>query len=357
MNNKRSEEIYSSIKSFSKEKYSKSEVLPELLSLQTEIINLTFNDNHAENGNLRLWDVEHHLQKLNDDCGHIVDDKLLDFMADCKAICGTIAGEVSGQQGEFKANRSLETLRCRHEILRNIEMVSGDHRTELDFVVVTEKAVFIVEVKNTAKDICIDERGNYCRVGTGCKLSFDKNIGEKMNEKEYLLRYALSKTGVENINIVSLVVFTNSFVTCDNRYPYIDICYLSDLPHRIGGYTGERIYSEETIAKIVDAVNISKCQETYPLPIDIDKFKRTFAELMVILENANDCQQEGKSDSIIDEVIVQKAEDTTPHVKDSVSKKTVGWFKRHKVASHAVASIAGAVITSIVVAVAASTRK
>ena len=357
MTTKRSEEIYSSIRSFSKDKYSKGEVLPELLSLQTEIINLTFNDNHAENGNLRLWGVEHHLQKLNEECSHIADDLLSDFMADCKVICSTIAGEVSGQQGEFKANRSLETLRCRHKVLRNVEMVSGDHRTELDFVVVTEKAVFIVEVKNTAKDICIDERGNYCRVGTGGKLSFDKNIGEKMNEKEYLLRYALSKAGIENINIVSLVVFTNSFVTCDNRYPYIDICYLSDLPHRIGGYIGERIYSGETIAKIVDTVNESRCQETYPLPIDMDKFKRTFAQLTATLEYAKDCSQIEECKTKVVKVSVEHVEPEAAPVESGIGRKTVSWFKRHKVASHAVASIAGVALTTVAVVIASSARK
>ena len=66
--NKRVEEIKNSMNSFAKELYNKGEVLPELLSLQSELVNLTFNGNHAENANLRIWDVESHLDILNEEC-------------------------------------------------------------------------------------------------------------------------------------------------------------------------------------------------------------------------------------------------------------------------------------------------
>ena len=158
--NKRVEEIKNSMNSFTKERYNKGDVLPELLSLQRELVNLTFNGIHAENANLKIWDVESHLDALNEECGHIADEEIEKFKAGCKIVCNTIKAEMSGQAGEYKACRSLETLHCKNVILRNIEFKLDDHRTELDIVVITEKAIFIVEVKNPAKDIYIDERGN-----------------------------------------------------------------------------------------------------------------------------------------------------------------------------------------------------
>ena len=56
----RIKEILSLMQSFKKETYHKDELLPEYFELQKEMINLTFNDNHAENGKLRIWDVENH---------------------------------------------------------------------------------------------------------------------------------------------------------------------------------------------------------------------------------------------------------------------------------------------------------
>lgn len=71
-NEKRVNEIVSQITAFSKDTYNKSEFLPELLKLQKELIDLTFN---AENGDLRLWDVERHLRKMNDERGHVADNE------------------------------------------------------------------------------------------------------------------------------------------------------------------------------------------------------------------------------------------------------------------------------------------
>lgn len=249
----RIKEIINAMHSFSKDAYHKEELLPEYLELQKELINLTFNDSHAENGKLRIWDVENHLEKLNEECGHIADKELEVFKEDSKFICNAIKSEFSGNAGEYKAFRSLETLRCKNSMMKNIEFKSGDHRTEIDAIVFTEKAVFIIEVKNPHRDIYIDERGNYCRVGDTMHL--DCNIGEKMNDKVYLLREALKSARYSNANIVSLVVFTNSSMHVDNRYDYITTCFLGNLPHIIERYDGKPIYGDSNISAMMESVS------------------------------------------------------------------------------------------------------
>lgn len=72
----RIKEIISLMPSLSKDAYRKEELLPEHFGLQSEMINLTYNDDHAENGKLRIWDVENHFEKLNEEYGHVADEEL-----------------------------------------------------------------------------------------------------------------------------------------------------------------------------------------------------------------------------------------------------------------------------------------
>ena len=287
-NHERINTIIKAMPSFSKELYSKDELLPELLEIQKELVALTFNDEHAENARLRIWDVENHLEKLNNDRGHVADEELKKFMEGCKIICNSIKSEMSGNAGEYKAFRSIEMIRCKKSVLKNIEFVLGDHRTELDGIILTEKAIFIVEVKNPSKDVLIDERGNYCRIGT--TMVFDKNIGEKMNDKTYLLREALKTAGYDNPNIVTLVVFTNNNINVENRYEYIKTCFLGELPHIIERHKGDVLYTEDDFKKMEGAIEANKCHESYPLPLDINQFKTDFATVMVKLEEAEEVQ-------------------------------------------------------------------
>lgn len=161
MNNTRVQELMAGMNSFRKEAYHKSEILSEMLALQSEIVNLTFNGEHAVEAELKIYDVERHLQQLNDECGHVADEALQRFIEGSKVLCNLIKAEISGNKGEFKAFRTLEYLKSQNIVLKNVELEDGDLRTELDAVVITPKCITIVEVKNTSKNIFIDEAGNY----------------------------------------------------------------------------------------------------------------------------------------------------------------------------------------------------
>ena len=140
-----------------------------------------------------------------------------------------------------------------------------------------------------------------------------------MNDKEYLLREVLKSAGVENINVVSLVVFTNSSMQVENRFPYITTCYLSDLPHIIGGYAGDRIYSGEVVNKVVAAIEENKCHEEYPMPIDMQKFKHDYATVMAILENAKEAIAKKETERISEERLeIGKADETNETTPDAM---------------------------------------
>lgn len=281
MNDNRVQNIMERFNSFNKTKYHKSEVLAEMLSLQQELVELTFNGDHAENADLRIWDVEKHLQELNAELGNVADEELRRFMDDCKVLCNLIKAEISGNKGEQKAFRLLEYIRGQKTILKNVELSDGDLRTEIDAVVITPGALIIVEVKNTSKDIFIDEKGGYYR--TGEFLKWDCNIADKMDTKEALLRKALhDEDGL--LNIQRVVVFTNNRIEVHNRYKHIRICFLSQLAYVIGGYVKEPWYSQEDMDRFSLLIEEASYKEDYPLNFDPEQLKLDFATVMATLE-------------------------------------------------------------------------
>lgn len=238
---------------------------------------------------VRLMELLKWLSKVNQENQYGADKLIESFVPMCKQFNNDIIQrQLSGKEGENKAYKSLQTMKKKHRILRNVELKNGEHRTELDFVVITNSVVFILEVKNTGKDTVIDEKGNYCRITKMGELAFEKNIGEQMNEKEYLLREILKNAGMEKIDIRSLVVFTNSGITVTNNYEYITECYLSQLPHIVDDTEGNTLISDLQMVKIVQSIMDSQSSEEYYVEMDIELFKKTFVEIIVVMEQARD---------------------------------------------------------------------
>lgn len=284
MKTNRVKEIIASMKSFSKDKYQKSELLTELLALQQEIVGFTFNDEHASTDGLRIWDVESHLEQLNKECGNVADDELQRFKSGSKTLCNLIKAEISGLRGERKAFRTLQYIHSRNIILKNVELSDGNRRTELDAIVITPGAITIVEVKNTAKNIFISDNGDYYR--TGEYLSWDCNIAEKMAFREELLKKVLNEVKIGDIQIRSIVVFTDNRIEVHNKYTGIRTCFVSQLPYIIDGFKCDTDMNEEVMSHIEDLIREAECKESYPLDFDVAQYKQDFAILMAVLEEA-----------------------------------------------------------------------
>ncbi len=292
MNTKeRIDKILTQITAFSCVLCRREELLDELMKLQLELVKILFNGTHAELSQLRIWDVKDDLIRLNEECNHVADEELQRIIQGCAVISNQISSEISGRRGERKAFWSLENIRCKSRLIKNVQFTEQGHRTELDAVMITEKAVFIIEVKNTSINIFIDKQGNYYRIESG-EYKTDKNVGEKMNEKTFLLQRALEAGGFKNINIVGLMVFTNSSIAVENEYLYFRHCFLSDMPHIIKGYVGSALYTEDQMDKMVSCIHDAEADEAYPIGLDINQFKLDFATAVAKLEAAKSERQE-----------------------------------------------------------------
>ena len=348
MNENRVNELIAGMKSFGKEKYQKCELLPEMFALQQEMVALTFNGEHASTADLKIWDVERHLGQMNMDCGNVADEQLKRFVDDSRTFCNLIKAEISGSRGESKAFRYLQYVYKRTLVLKNVELSDGDLRTELDAVVITPECVTIIEVKNTAKNIFIDENGGYFR--TGEYLKWDCNIAEKMEIKETLLRRVLEENGLNDVEVRKIVVFTNNRIEVQNKYPEIRTCFVSQLAYIIDGYSSAKEMSEADMHKIEEVVLEAEVKRAYPFDFDIERYKNEFATVMVMLEDAS-----AKADTFED-----KAEEREVH--QPVDKSVDNWtrvrdFIKSKYAGYAGSAVAAAAITLVTTMAISAIRK
>ena len=330
-------EILDQMTAFSKESYTKEEYLPELMKLQEEIVNLTFNGEHAEEAKLRLWDVGKHLEMLNAECGGKADKELSDFIQTSKKIGNEISAEISGNKGERIVFSALNNLNCYNAVLHNVEFEFDGKRTEIDAIVFTHRAVFIIEIKNSKKNIFIDEDGGFYR--TGHSMHYDGNIADKMSDREAMLRKALDKVGLGYLKIFNIVTFTNHRLDIENKYHRIKVCGSNYLPVFIDKFQSDNWYSDENIGTMVTAVEDAKCKEPFQMPVNMDDFKLNFATLMATLE----CSKEEKTaDAEIDEVQAKES----PQAKND-ENETVHIFRPSKFRRGVVAASVGIAVLNI----------
>lgn len=205
-------------------------------------------------------------------------------MESSKILCNLIKAEISGNRGEYKTFKTLEYLQSQNRVMRNVELSNGETRTEIDALVITPKCLTIVEVKNTSKNILIDEDGNYYR--TGEFLKWDCNIAEKMAVKEELLRKVLESVGYGHIRIRSVVVFTNNRIEVQNKFAQLRTCFVNHLAYVIDGFRLEEAITMNDMDCIQNAVENAMCQETYPFEFDAHQYQADFANLLATLEFA-----------------------------------------------------------------------
>lgn len=293
----RVDEITNSIKAFNKNRYTKDELLDEMFALQDEMVNIAFRGTNTETSNLKIWDIMKHFEEINDNCGNKADAELNRFEKDAKAFGNLIKAEISGRKGEAKAFSTLDRIHTENIIMKNVELGDSENRTEIDAMVITPKAMTIVEVKNTARDIFIDEEGNYYR--TGEYLNWDCNIGEKIRRKEELLRQAVGSILNEDVPIKTVVVFTDNRIKVQNRYPGLRTTFACQLPCIIDSMNGETKLSGEDMAEIEKQVRMAENNKSYALKFDVVQLKCDFAAAMVALEEAST-----KKESFVARVIV-----------------------------------------------------
>ena len=289
--NNRVTEITESMQALRKNEYYREETLQGLSDLQDEIVNLTFAEGHAEK--MKLPNVIQHFEDLNLECGHIAEKELQRFKRGCVQISGYIAKVFSGAQGEERVFRTLETLKTKHILLRNMELGHENNHAEIDAIVITSKAIFHIEVKNYEQDTIIDAKGNLYQTNNHNLFYCNCNLGERLRNNSHLISTIVNDPGYVDAEkmqgtpiIKGYAVSANAKATFENHFPFIESCYFTLLPYIIDAFEGEDIYSQTDMDLIARSIRAAECRRAYPLDLDVDQFRCDFATLMATLEAA-----------------------------------------------------------------------
>lgn len=302
----RTKEIKAGFTSFTANGFTRRELLDNALDLYNEMILGTFGSLERDGRKLGLRDVTaYFLGRDVISCGNTV---LLErFENNCKELGQFIIQQRAGFNGEEKTAYSLETVGCPHETIANVELKSGRHMTELDFVVVTEKGIFVIEVKNPCRDVVICENGNYCTLRDGEYVE-EQNIGIKINDKRYLTRKLLNAAGFVDAKLNMIVAFANSKIKVSNQYEFVRVCSLSALPNIIESFEGPALYTEEEMRKIAGVLNAGGgAPALRPAMPYAEELKEDFAALKAIAEEAEENEAETESNDVMGEAEIRAA--------------------------------------------------
>ena len=210
-------------------------------------------------------------------------------------------GIISGFEGENKVFAYLKRINGFNKVLRNVELNSEYTHTELDAVVITKRGVTIVEVKNSTRNVEVDEDGNYFRVGK--ELKYDSNLKEKMFARGELIKTILKNAGYENVPVKTVVVFTNDQVRINAKCRELTVCNTNKMLNLINQDSAPEILSEADVEILSIAVNTARREEVHKFDFDAYQMKKDFAELMVKLDQAAEKEEIKASETVTEPVI------------------------------------------------------
>ena len=289
MKNDRANEIMDRMTAFENDKYTREELLNEIFKLQSEMATITFGGCQAEEK--RFYDISDYYTTINSSRNVVSDEMIERFRKECGEATNCLRGLISGLKGENKTFYRLGDLVSVNRIRKNIEIRNGNKRTEIDALVVTEKAAFIIEVKNTKRDAFIDENGQYYR--TGEYLRWDSDLGSKLALREAYVRRTAKKSGIDNIQIVKIVVFTDNRIRVQNKCKDITTCFLNQLTSVIDTYQGENTMTLSVIDDYMKLIDSMNTVTRYEPGFDVQSLKRDFAEIA----SAMNYQEEPKAEN------------------------------------------------------------
>ncbi|SEA97214.1 Nuclease-related domain-containing protein [Pseudobutyrivibrio sp. ACV-2] len=262
--------------------YRKDSIESILLKLQSFIVNTVFENVHGKN--LRIIDVANHIQNRASELGINSNKSIIDFSNSCKKLQNLISSEITGNIGEKALRRADSFVYSQHNSIYNVSLKNDDISAELDGIVITNRAIFLLESKYSKNNLFIAENGLLIDKYRSDRQAL-KNIGDQINREVHVLKSTLSNIDITNdIVIKPYVVATNDFSSLKSNYQYVSTCGISELPHIIDDYPGEVLYTQGDIALIKKAILSSSKEQLYPINFDFYQFIYLFADVLDLIE-------------------------------------------------------------------------
>lgn len=284
MNTNRTEKIKSSLQELGPklgELYTNQQMIDKSIELQTAIADQVAEITNSDT--IKGRDLRKALQTIAKEHGLESVESFLRLDRNINELGYTIASFIKGQRGERIARNALRLLQYDDgvRILYNIALEDEESQAEYDAIVITPYGLFVVEVKNWAGDLEIDEWGILHR-DTNTDIQYD--VPGRMNIKECLLRECLGDKFPKYYE--SILLFSNNGARIRDNFKQYKMCLGGAIVQVIrSSNTGEVILNEDDI-KSVEAALIAKHKEQYTeSKINCDEIINDFSDFISMIEN------------------------------------------------------------------------
>ncbi|NLM61513.1 MAG: NERD domain-containing protein [Clostridiales bacterium] len=148
----------------------------------------------------------------------------------------------AGLDGEKQAAYALKWLdENRFKVFGSTRLSDGGEPQEFDSIVIGDRAIFNIEVKNYVGDLIIDENGNWYRVVNGSKTGMENPVFQVTRHNKVLNRILGGK-----LPIVDMIVWANVESVIEGaQYSHVQVVKVDQLTYFIENFDGGRPLSRE----------------------------------------------------------------------------------------------------------------
>lgn len=274
------------INALQNEEYSNDECLDEMIKLENQIVCFVFNKKY-QNGCKYDWVIEN-FKKANITNQHVKTEVLPRLIQTFEEMQSDIRKKLSGNTGERYIAKQLQVAQTHlkdSECLCNLQLQKNTMTTELDNILITSKAIFIIETKYWTKKVQITSDGNYFE---NDEFRISKNLLEKADRKRIVLYNLLKESKIlGEVKLVDLIVNANSGNrriknNCERLKFFTDS---RDMIDYIKNFQGSDKYSSEQILKVVEYLKSLDNKTRYKVKYDI---KQTLQDLVDVMQAIED---------------------------------------------------------------------
>lgn len=199
-----------------------------------------------------------------------------------------IGGLKNGRKGEKSVGNSLDNLKGKSRILHNVDLSTSKGRCEYDFIVITKKGLFIVEVKYSTSPTVIDYIGNLKKVDN--HNSRHCNIVNDLEDKEDVLYNSLTPALQEILprNRIHSVMVIVGNTEVDKRCRGLAVCSHGQICKYIENYRStEYSLNINEMDELFCYISSCKRKAYYPLEMDIERCCEDIADLIGLIDDAS----------------------------------------------------------------------
>lgn len=177
----------------------------------------------------------------------------------------------SGMKGEERAYNSLKIRDYRSRVLKSVQTPSYNPQwsVEHDIIVITDKAIFTVEVKNISDPkVVITEQGVMIKESSRGEIRVDKNVVQQSRWHQVSIRKLLQGTRFENVSVIPVLMFANDMCTFENRFSSADggdgfrCCYCATADKAIFDCDSEGYLTKDDMDEIEEI--LTSASSNYP---------------------------------------------------------------------------------------------